>query len=152
MSCSVGHKCSSDLELLWLWCRPAAFASIQPLAWELHCATHRCGSQKQEGKKERKEILRIFTPFPNLDLSRSHYKIKSHQHKNWMTHSQNIRYYGRGKGRQQFFLLELTKSWLIRFTSLKPASLLESYWGLRGGQTELCFVFLFIVIPAAYGS
>ena len=24
-----------DLALLWLWCRPAAAALIQPLAWEL---------------------------------------------------------------------------------------------------------------------
>ena len=34
MSCSVGHRCSSDPELLWLWCRPAAVAPIRPLAWE----------------------------------------------------------------------------------------------------------------------
>ena len=25
---------SSDLALLWLWCRPAATALIEPLAWE----------------------------------------------------------------------------------------------------------------------
>ena len=34
MSCGVGHRHSSDSELLWLWCRPAATALIQPLAWE----------------------------------------------------------------------------------------------------------------------
>ena len=34
-SCSVGHRCSSDLALLWLWCRLAAAAPIQPLAQEL---------------------------------------------------------------------------------------------------------------------
>ena len=28
-----------DLALLWLWCRPAAVALIQPLAWELLYAT-----------------------------------------------------------------------------------------------------------------
>ena len=28
----IGHRCSSDPELLWLWCRPAAVALIQPLA------------------------------------------------------------------------------------------------------------------------
>ena len=27
-----------DLALLWLWCRPAAAAPIQPLARELSCA------------------------------------------------------------------------------------------------------------------
>ena len=35
MSCGVGCGCGSDLTLLWLWCRPAAIALIQPLAWEL---------------------------------------------------------------------------------------------------------------------
>ena len=35
MSCAVGHRCSSDPELLWLWCRQAAIAPIGPLAWEL---------------------------------------------------------------------------------------------------------------------
>ena len=32
MSCGVGHRCGSTLALLWLWCRPAAAALIQPLA------------------------------------------------------------------------------------------------------------------------
>ena len=32
MSCGVGHMYSSDLALLW--CRLAAVALIQPLAWE----------------------------------------------------------------------------------------------------------------------
>ena len=35
MSSGVGHRCSLNLELLWLWCRPAAIVPIQPLAWEL---------------------------------------------------------------------------------------------------------------------
>ena len=34
MSCGVGHRRGSVLVLLWLWCRPAATAPIQPLAWE----------------------------------------------------------------------------------------------------------------------
>ena len=34
MSSGVGHRRGSDLELLWLWCRPAATALIGPLAWE----------------------------------------------------------------------------------------------------------------------
>ena len=36
MNCGVGHRCGSDLALLWLWCRPVATAPIRPLAWELH--------------------------------------------------------------------------------------------------------------------
>ena len=34
MSRGVGHRCGLDLELLWLWCGPAAAAPTQPLAWE----------------------------------------------------------------------------------------------------------------------
>ena len=34
MSYGVGHRCSSDPALLWLWYRLAAIAPIQPLAWE----------------------------------------------------------------------------------------------------------------------
>ena len=36
MSYGVGHRCGLDPALLW--CRPAAVASIQPLAWELSYA------------------------------------------------------------------------------------------------------------------
>ena len=35
----VGRTCHSDLAWLWLWCRLAAVALIQPLAWELPYAT-----------------------------------------------------------------------------------------------------------------
>ena len=34
VSCGVGHRCGSDLVLLWLWPRPVATAPIRPLAWE----------------------------------------------------------------------------------------------------------------------
>ena len=34
VSCGIGCRCSSDLALLWLWCRPTATAPIRPLAWE----------------------------------------------------------------------------------------------------------------------
>ena len=36
----VGWRCSSDLTLLCLWCRPAATDPILPLAWEPPYATH----------------------------------------------------------------------------------------------------------------
>ena len=35
MGCGVGCRLRLDPTLLWLWCRPAATAQIQPLAWEL---------------------------------------------------------------------------------------------------------------------
>ena len=34
VSCGVGLRCGLDTVLLWLWCRPAPVAPIQPLAWE----------------------------------------------------------------------------------------------------------------------
>ena len=34
MNCGVGCRHSLDLVLLWLRCRPAASALIQPLTWE----------------------------------------------------------------------------------------------------------------------
>ena len=34
VSYSIGHRCSSDLALLWLWHRLPAAALIGPLAWE----------------------------------------------------------------------------------------------------------------------
>ena len=37
VSCGVGHRCGSDLVLLWH--RPAAAAPTGPLAWEPACAT-----------------------------------------------------------------------------------------------------------------
>ena len=34
MNYGVGHRCGSDLALLWLWCRLAAATPIPSLAWE----------------------------------------------------------------------------------------------------------------------
>ena len=34
MSCGAGHRHGLDPVLPWLWCRPAAAAPIQHLAWE----------------------------------------------------------------------------------------------------------------------
>ena len=39
MSFGIGHRHGSDPEWLWLWCRSAAIAPTQPLAWELPYAT-----------------------------------------------------------------------------------------------------------------
>ena len=54
MSCGVGCRCGSDLALLWLWCRPAAVALIQPLAWELPHAMGAALEKKEKKKKESK--------------------------------------------------------------------------------------------------
>ena len=47
-SCSVGHRCSSDLVLLWLRPRPAAAALIESLVWEFPYVT---GAAVKRGKK-----------------------------------------------------------------------------------------------------
>ena len=38
-NCGVGQRCSLDLMLLWLWCRPAAITLILPLAWKPPCVS-----------------------------------------------------------------------------------------------------------------
>ena len=50
MSCGVACRCGSDLVWLWLWCRPAAVAPIQPLAWELPSAKDAVLKSKKEKK------------------------------------------------------------------------------------------------------
>ena len=35
MSCGVGHRLGSDVELLWLWLWPVATTPIRSLAWKL---------------------------------------------------------------------------------------------------------------------
>ena len=34
MNYGVGQRCGLNLALLWLWCRPAAIAPAEALAWE----------------------------------------------------------------------------------------------------------------------
>ena len=48
-----GQRRGSDPVLLWLWCRPAAAAPIQPLAWKHPYAT---GVDLKGRKKKRKEL------------------------------------------------------------------------------------------------
>ena len=49
----VGHRCSSDPTLLWLWHRPAATDLIQPLAWEPPYATGTALNRQKTKKKKR---------------------------------------------------------------------------------------------------
>ena len=64
MSCGVGHRLGLDPTWLWLWCRPAAAALIQPLAWELPYATGKPPPPSQKTK-------RIPEPFFNPTESKS---------------------------------------------------------------------------------
>ena len=53
MSYGVGHRCSSDLELLWLWCRLATVLPFRPLAWEPPYATGVALKRKEKKKIKR---------------------------------------------------------------------------------------------------
>ena len=53
MNCGVGNRLGLDLELPWLWCKPAAVAPIQPLAWELPYAT---GAALKRQKTQKNKI------------------------------------------------------------------------------------------------
>ena len=51
MNRAVGRRHGSDPMLLWLWCRLAAAAPIQALAWELPYAIPVALKPKQTNKK-----------------------------------------------------------------------------------------------------
>ena len=53
MSCGLGHRFGLDPTSLWLWCRLAATALFQPLAWEPPYAAS--ASLKRQKTKKRKE-------------------------------------------------------------------------------------------------
>ena len=63
MSCGVGRRRSSDLVLLWLWCRPAAIAPIRPLAWEFPYTAGE--ALKRQKKKKEKNRLEAATGAPS---------------------------------------------------------------------------------------
>ena len=58
MSCHVGHRRSSDPELLWLWPRPASAAPMGPLALEPPYAKG-VALKRQKTKKKKKEKKKI---------------------------------------------------------------------------------------------
>ena len=71
MSCSVGHRCGSDLVLLWLWRRPAATGRIRPLAWEppsaAEAAQDMAKRHPQKKKRRRRNAVLIHaTTWMNL--------------------------------------------------------------------------------------
>ena len=57
-NCDISHRGCSDLVLLWLWCRPAAVALIEPLAWEFPYASGTALKRKKK-KRERLSSIRV---------------------------------------------------------------------------------------------
>ena len=62
MSFDVGCRLSSDPALLWLWCRLAAAALIQPLAGELPYATGAVLKRKKKRESERDKYPKLAMP------------------------------------------------------------------------------------------
>ena len=66
MSCGVGHRDSSDLVLLWLWCRLSAVALIGPLAWESPYTTGVALKKQNKTKQKKKEKEKGEAPLGSL--------------------------------------------------------------------------------------
>ena len=60
--------CDLDPALLWLWCRPAAAAPIQPLAWELPYVVG-AGLKRQKKKKKKRKKNEIQTRGKNSKVT-----------------------------------------------------------------------------------
>ena len=56
MSYGIGHRCGSDLALVWLWHRLVATAPIRPLAWEPPYAMGVAIEKGKNTKKKKKKI------------------------------------------------------------------------------------------------
>ena len=70
----MGHRCSLDPALLWLWCRLAPAAPIQPLAWELPYAMGvaiKTKPKKYIQAEKEKELEDLNMPPSSTDRSRS---------------------------------------------------------------------------------
>ena len=57
MSSGIGHRCGSDLALLWLWHRPGATALIPLLAWEPPYATGVTLKRQTNNNNNNKPVL-----------------------------------------------------------------------------------------------
>ena len=77
--CCVGCRCSSDLALLWLWCRLVATALIQPLTWELPYATS--AALKKDKKRKRKKSLDEVITRKEKNMSETQIYIKEKHQK-----------------------------------------------------------------------
>ena len=73
MNCGGGCRHGSDLVFLWPWCRPAAAAQIQLLAWEFLYAEGAVIKSKKR-KKEMKIISNILSDHGGLRLEIKHKK------------------------------------------------------------------------------
>ena len=78
MSYDVGHRHNSDLVLLWLWCRPAAAAPVQPLALELPYAEGVALEKEKRGKLKKRKFQQ-FHSWVYICKKQKHYFEKMHE-------------------------------------------------------------------------
>ena len=74
MSCGVGHRCSWDPVLLWLWYRPAVVALIQPLAWE---SPYVVGAALKSKKKKGIDLDKVYIYEHKIDSAYSKISLYS---------------------------------------------------------------------------
>ena len=73
LNCGIGHRHGLDMALLWLWCRLAAVAPIQPLAWELP------GPKKKKKKKAWGALLYLSSIHPSIYPSKMYRAFAMYQ-------------------------------------------------------------------------
>ena len=66
MSCGAGRRRGSDTKLLWVWCRLAATALIQPLAWEPPYATISTLKRKENSGAHRRALIHLMDTEHNV--------------------------------------------------------------------------------------
>ena len=86
MSYGVGCRHSSDLAWLWLWCRLAATAKIQPLAWEHPYAT---GVALKRIKKKKSQDGKIILDYPG-DPKCCHMYLHEKEAEEYLTHKEKV--------------------------------------------------------------
>ena len=69
MSCGIGCRCGSNPAWLWLWRRPAAIASIGPLAWEPPYAAGPALEKAKKTKKKKKKEAPIMKSSQNFTVT-----------------------------------------------------------------------------------
>jgi len=85
MSCGVGHRCGSDPMLLWLWYRPAAVATVQPLVWGLPYAA---GAAPKRQKSNNNYTPTFKYSISHLASALLLFFLKEDVH--WFSHLENV--------------------------------------------------------------
>ena len=119
MSCGVGHRCGSDLALLWLWPRSAATAPIGPLAWE---PPYTVGAALKRTKKTKKKLLLTianayfvyswFQPLKKQILDKINFLRCEYYHSWWL-----LRYIEK---LSTVWWPPFPQNWIIQLTHLRP--------------------------------